>query len=137
MPPPWHPAFGRTFTVAAPPPPLALVHPNVSVIGRPVVPEGVRYALLLRMADGGPVKPLVAPSLPAFARALHRLRRGDGLSLQDCALNIHGRPGANAGVSIWLTCPQTGERSRWLGWAWLGGLGRRDLEAALRMEERL
>lgn len=112
-------------------PPALLIHPKVSTLGVPELPHDAPYALLLRLGDTGPVKPRVAPSLAAFARMIHRLRRGHGLSLQDVPLNLRGKPGPSAGVSIWICDPGTGERMRYLGWAYLGGAGRRQLQAAL------
>jgi len=119
------------------PVPCGLLHPNVSIIGRPMLPPDARYALLLRL-DGAysPRLPRVAPSLSAFARMLHRARAGAGLQLQDTALRVANRATPAAGVSIWLTDPSTGDRSRYLGWAYLAGGGRQTLQDALYAEAR-
>lgn len=101
--------------------------------GRPHLPPGLRYALLLH-APRMPAslqKPVAFADLAGLARGLHR-RRGDApLQLADVELLTRERRLPARGVAVWVLDPLTGDRRACLGWAYLAGAGRPTLEAAL------
>jgi hypothetical protein len=103
---------------------------------RPALPPDWRYVLMLRKnAAGEPLKPMAFADLGALARHLHRLRGAAGLQLTDAPLMVQGAEAALQGVSVWRLDPDTGDRRRYLGWAFVNGAGRITLEAALRAEQ--
>ncbi len=89
----------------------------------------VRFALV-REPTNPLAKPVAYARLCDLARAIH-VERGDAaIELQDRApLNIRDW-GEVLGVAVWAL-DESGARTRLIGWAWLDGGGRRQLQAAL------
>ena len=104
---------------------------------RPLMPPGFRYLLMLRRNEAGqPIKPMAFQDLSALARHLHRARDGSGLQLAETPVLLAGRDASTIGVSVWtIDDAGSGDRRRYLGWAYVNGAGRTTLEAALRLEQ--
>lgn len=103
---------------------------------RPALPPGFRYALLQRTGpNGSPRKPMAFQDLGGLARHIHRARGQAGVQLADAPMMLWGRETPEAGVSVWILDPATGDRRTYLGWAWVNGAGRVTLEAALQAEQ--
>ena len=111
-------------------------------VGRPLAPDTFkhwsittpdeRFVLFRKLAPGE--KPLVLTDLPALARRIHHERGAAGIQLQDFPAPLHTGQDAIDGVSIW-TLDASGERSDYLGWAYLDGRDREALQAALDANE--
>lgn len=114
---------------------MAAPCPAVAYFRRPSLPAGLRYALLLRPQDRPGAKPLAFADAGGLARHLHRARAGMPLQLQDAELRVRQDDKPRAGVSVWTLDPASGDRARFLGWAYLGGAGRHSLQAALQAED--
>lgn len=114
----------------APPPGATFIQTAMANARSPRMPQpDVRFALV-REPLNPLAKPVSYPMLSELARALHVDRAGAPIELQDAVpLNIRDW-GEVLGVAVW-TLGESGERHRYLGWAWLDGGGRRQLEAAL------
>lgn len=107
----------------------------VEMFRRPSLPNGVRYALLLRHPQHEHPKPMAFPGLAELARHIHRARGEAGLQLAEAEILLQGETTPRKGVSVWTLETATGDRRRFIGWAWLGGAGRYSLEAALQSEQ--
>ena len=97
---------------------------------KPRLPAGVAYALL----QPGRAKPLAYASLQGLARSLQARRAGRPIELVDQAGVIAGHDQALPGVSVWIL-DADGARTDSLGWAYLQGAGRQQLQAAIRAAE--
>lgn len=95
----------------------------------PRLPADLPY-LLVRRPDHPLTKPAAFATLRDLAAAIHRDRQGAPLQLVEASLRGRDEAEARDGVSIFTLTPD-GDRRRYLGWAWLGGGGRRALEVAL------
>lgn len=90
----------------------------------------VRFALV-REPTNPLAKPVAYQALGDLARAIHVDRAGAAIELQD-AVPLRIRDwGEVLGVAVW-TLGEGGDRQRYIGWAWLDGGGRRQLEVALQ-----
>lgn len=102
---------------------------------RPMMTQDVRFALV-REPTNPLAKPVAYQSLGDLARAIHTDREGAGIELEDgIPLNVRGW-GELLGVGIW-TQGESGERCRYIGWAWLDGGGRGPLEMALAARQSM
>lgn len=93
---------------------------------------GVRFALY-RSLDVDE-RPVGFQDLAALARSIHRRREGRSIDLQDVSLTFLAELDPVAGVSIW-TLDGEGDRTDFLGYAWLDGMGADILRAALQQIE--
>jgi hypothetical protein len=96
----------------------------------PKLPPGVEYLLLTSLASTA--KPWAFPSIEALARSLHRRREGQALYLVDTLITPWMQTTPCTVVSVYAR--ELDETQRHLGWAYLGGGGRRRLSAALLRE---
>lgn len=109
------------------------------VQARPALPPGFAYLLMLRKdAQGHPLKPMGFANLTQLARHIHRARAPKGgpvagLQLADSPMMVDGVDEPQPGVGVWLLDPATGDRSRYLGWAWVNGASSLTLISALEM----
>lgn len=99
---------------------------------RPRMSSDIRYALVRKPTDPA-CKPVAHASLAALVQAIHRDRGGDSLQTFDAQIEIEvdGALAPRKGVSIFATAE--GERSRYLGWAYLNGRSAAALRAALEV----
>lgn len=109
---------------------------EVGFFGRPVLPIGVRYALLWsRLGRREDARPFAYATPADLAKAIHRRRDGAPLQLLDCPILVAPRRTPDEplhGVSVWTQDRFTGAQDRFLGWAYLDGHGRHGLTSALR-----
>ena len=104
-------------------------------LGSPHMPAAdVRFALLTRPNHFG-TKPVAFDSVDKLAASLHRRRNGRAVLTINAPLRFDGETADRQGVSVWALGPD-GEQSDYLGWCWLDGLKRRDLQAALDAQVR-
>jgi hypothetical protein len=95
--------------------------------------DNVRFALVREPTNPLAV-PVAYPMLSDLARAIQVERAGAPIELQEnIPLNIRDW-GEVMGVGVW-TLSEGGDRHRYIGWAWLDGGGRRQLEAALQARQ--
>lgn len=107
----------------------------IEAFRRPSLPNGVRYALLLREPHRPKEKPLAYESARNLARSIHRRRGYCGLQLIETELMVQESERPQRGISVFALDGATGDRRRFLGWVFIGGAGRASLEAALLAEQ--
>lgn len=90
--------------------------------------KDIRFALVRRPTDPD-CKPQVFNTLGDLVDFIHRQRGEAGLHPFDAPVEVFGESEPRRGVSIFTT--HEGERSGYLGWAYLDGRGREALMAAL------
>lgn len=98
---------------------------------RPSLPADVRFALVVAPP---PAKPFAYATLADLARSLQIRRAGRPIQLIDQAGAIAGHDRPLPGVSVWII-DADGARIDSLGWAYLKGAGRQQLQAVLRAAE--
>ena len=97
-------------------------------IRRPHLPIEHRFALL--EAAGHGVKPKVYGDVASLARAIHRRRHGQALCLKPDRIMCRDQVGPQPVVAIYGE-DQVGNRTRFIGYAWIHGADWRLLQAAL------
>lgn len=70
-------------------------------------------------------------SADALAAELHALRGRRPIMTQDIAIKPDGERVARHGVSVWAIGTDDDDDGAFLGWVYIGGLGRRELAAVL------
>ena len=86
------------------------------------------YALLTNLHPL--TKPTVFPTLPALARRIHRDRLGQALMLRGDRVRLRHDNTIRPVVAVY-GLDQVGNRTRFIGYAWLRGRDTEALEAAL------
>lgn len=114
----------------APSPTATFIEAAMAYARSPRMPNpDVRFALV-REPTNPLARPVAYPTAADLARAIHVDRAGAPIELQDAVpLNIRDW-GEVLGVAVW-TLGEGGDRHRYIGWAWLDGGGRQQLQAAL------
>lgn len=100
----------------------------------PVMPEHARFALIERPAEPA-CKPKVYSAADDLARAIHTRRAGRPIYLLNAALKMADETTARRGVSIWAINVGDDQPGDYLGWAFIGGLQRRELSELLERVE--
>lgn len=92
----------------------------------PVLPTNYPFALMQSAKPG--IKPWVYPDMEALARGILRRRHGQALQLRPDRII---RPGRKIRVVAIYGLDQVGNRTRFIGYAWIGGRDWTALSAAL------
>lgn len=125
MRPPWIEA--PALLAALPPLPFP---EDVLLRRRPHMSTDITHALLTGLEPG--VKPIAFPDLNALARHIQGVRGEAGLEMEEIAdLELAARPQPTRAVKVWAT-DDGGNDDRFIGYAWLNGMGMETLKAALR-----
>jgi hypothetical protein len=97
---------------------------------KPVMAHDARYALV-REPDSATHKPSIYPALHNLAKAIQRGANYAPIQLEDAFLQFQGEATPRRGVNVWRLDRHTGDRTAFIGWAWLDGGDRYLLTAAM------
>ncbi len=95
----------------------------------PRLPAAIDHALI-RRPERSLDRPVAFAGLADLAAAVHRGRGEAAIELRDVSLLLRGEDEPRPGVSVWVLSEE-GERVSYLGWAYLAGGRRRELQDAL------
>lgn len=109
--------------------PIPTAREILSRIWSPPLSASIRFALVQRPASVN-ARVVGFAAVADLAAGIHRRRSGRALRLLDAALQFEGEPAPRLGVAVWAV-DTVGDRTDYLGWAWLDGGQRRQLAAAL------
>lgn len=85
-----------------------------------------RFALIER-PDDAQCKPKIYPSATALALDLHERRGRRPIYTQDISLVVEGETHVRKGVSVWAINVGDDVDADYLGWVFIGNLGRHEL----------